>query len=526
MLRAFCAESTMPNKRLAMRHIKDILRLKLEAKLSHRQISRSLGIGVGTVSTYAKRALEVGITWPLPEGLSDNELECMLFPDAKINTRHGRVMPDCANIHNELKNPLVTKQLLWEEYKEVHGEAGYQYSQFCGYYREWRSKLQRSMRQIHLAGEKMFVDYSGSTVPIVNPDTGEVRNAEIFVAILGASSYTFAMASWTQRKADWINAHVKAFEFFGGVPEIVVPDQLRSAVSKPGRYEPEVNQSYQHMATHYKTAIIPARPYKPKDKAKAENAVLIVQRWILARLRHQTFFTLADLNRTIRVLLDDLNTRKLKKLPGTRLSQFESLDKPALKPLPAESYHYIEFKLARVNIDYHIEFEKHYYSVPHHLVKSQVEVQAGLESIAVFFKGQQVARHPRSLRQGGFTTDKCHMPENHRKHQEWSPSRLIAWGRKIGPATQSTVAYYLEQKQVPEQAYRACLGLLSLSKRFTPQRLEAACLRAEHINARRLSNIKSILESNMDQLPLPLAPTVTSPHSSDHQNVRGADYYH
>jgi len=510
-----------------MRHIKDILRLKLEAKLSHRQISRSLNIGVGTVSTYAKRAVELELIWPLPVSMSENELEQLLFPAAKLNGKHGRVIPDCPQIHQELKRKGVTKQLLWEEYKQVHGDAGYQYSQYCGYYREWRSKQKRSMRQIHLAGEKLFVDYSGATMPIVNLHTGESRSAEIFVAILGASNYTFAIASWTQRKADWINAHVKAFSFFGGVPEIVVPDQLRSAVSKPGRYDPGINVSYQHMASHYKTAIIPARPLKPKDKAKAENAVLIVQRWILARLRHQTFFTLADLNRTIKVLLDDLNRRPFKKLPGSRLSQFEALDKSALKPLPAKHYEYVEFKLARVNIDYHIEFDKHYYSVPHHLVKSQVEVQASQDSVAIFFKGQQVARHARSLRQGGFTTDTHHMPETHRKHQTWTPERLISWGAKIGPATQSIVRDMLEQKKVPEQAYRVCLGLLSLAKKYTPQRLEAACLRAQHINARRLANIKSILESNMDQLPLPLSPQASqTPQTESHRNVRGADYYH
>ena len=507
-----------------MRHIKDILRLKLEAKLSHRQISRSLNIGVGTVSTYAKRAVELELSWPLPVSMSENDLEQLLFPAAKLNGKHGRVIPDCPLIHQELKRKGVTKQLLWEEYKQVHGDTGYQYSQYCGHYREWRSKQKRSMRQIHLAGEKLFVDYSGATVAIVNPDTGEIRSAEIFVAILGASNYTFALASWTQRKADWIDAHVKAFGFFGGVPEIIVPDQLRSAVSKPDRYEPGINVSYQHMASHYKTAIIPARPIKPKDKAKAENAVLIVQRWILARLRHQTFFTLFDLNRTIKVLLDDLNRRPFKKLPGSRLSQFESLDKPALKALPLKHYEYLEFKLARVNIDYHIEFDKHYYSVPHHLVKTQIEVQASKDSIAIFFKGQQVARHARSLRQGGFTTDVHHMPEAHRKHQTWTPERLLSWAGRIGPSTQSLVMHLLEQKKVPEQAYRACLGLLSLARKYSSERLEAACLRAHHIKAPRLANVKSILESNMDQIPLPLNPQ--TPHTESHHNVRGADYYH
>jgi transposase len=514
----------MPNTRLAMRHIKEILRLKLEAKLSHRQIARSLGIGVGTVSTYGKRASALGLCWPLPAEMSDNDLEQLLFPSPQLSARHGRVMPDCAAIHLELKRKGVTKQLLWEEYKQAYGDAGYQYSQYCGYYREWCAQQKRSMRQIHRAGEKLFVDYSGATVVIVNPDTGEIRSAEIFVATLGASNYTFATASWTQRKADWIDAHVKAFEFFGGVPEIIVPDQLRSAVSRPCRYEPTINASYQHMASHYRTAVIPARPLKPKDKAKAENAVLIVQRWILAKLRHHTFFTLAELNLTIKSLLEDLNQRPFKKLPGCRLSQFEMLDKPALKPLPATRYEYLEFKLARVNIDYHIEFDKHYYSVPHHLVKTQVEIQASREGVAIFFKDQQVARHARSQRQGGFTTHTQHMPEAHQRHQQWTPKRLLSWAGTIGPETHAMVELFLQRKQVPEQAYRACLGLLSLAKQYTPARLEAACLRAHHIKALRLANIKSILQSNMDQLPLPLEPQAQA--SESHSNVRGANYYH
>lgn len=514
----------MPNKRLAMRHIKEILRLKLEAKLSHRKISRCLSIGVGTISLYSQRAKEVGLTWPLPADLSDNDLEQLLFPSPKVSGRHGRIPPDCAAMHQELKRKGVTKQLLWEEYKQVYGNAGYQFSQYCNYYRDWLHQQKRSMRQIHNAGEKLFVDYSGATVPIVNPDTGEIRCAEIFVAVLGASNYTFAVASWTQRKADWIEAHTKAFEFFGGVPEIVVPDQLRSAVSKPCRYEPTINASYQHMASHYKTAIIPARPLKPKDKAKAENAVLIVQRWVLAKLRHHTFFTLADLNHAIAVLVDDLNRRPFKKLPGTRLSQFEALDQPALKPLPAQRYEYLDFKQARVNIDYHIEFDKHYYSVPHHLVKSQVEVQASRDSVAIFFKGQQIARHARSLRQGGFTTYKTHMPEAHQHQQSWTPQRLMNWGKRIGSSTEKMVVVLLEHKQHPEQAYRACLGLLNLAKQYSPDRLEAACLRALHINAPRLKNVKSILKSNMDQLPLPTHPEQST--MDVHPNVRGSDYYH
>ena len=514
----------MPNKRLVMRQIKDILRLKFEAKLSHRKISSSLKIAVGTISIYTKRASELGLSWPLPSEISDSELEKLLFPAPKAGGRLGRITPDCPSIHQELKQKGVTKQLLWEEYKQAHGDAGYQFSQYCGYYRHWLQSQQRSMRHVHKAGEKLFVDYSGSTVAIVNPRTGEVRFAEIFVAVMGASNFTFVIASWTQRKADWIDAHVKAFEFLGGVPEIVVPDQLRSAVSKPCRYEPEINISYQHMASHYSTVIIPARPLKPKDKAKAENAVLIVQRWILAKLRHQTFFTLAELNIVIKALLIDLNQRPFKKLPGSRLSQFELLDEPALKPLPASAYEYIEFKLARVNIDYHFEFEKHYYSVPHHLVKSQVELQVSRDGIAVFFKGNQVARHGRSQRLGGFTTQTVHMPEAHQQHQKWTPQRLISWGAKIGQYTEKMVHKLLRQKRHPEQAYRACLGLLNLSKQYTSTRLEAACQRALHINAPRLKNIKSILKSNMDQLPLPI--DVQEVNTDSHANVRGSYYYH
>ena len=344
----------MPAERTTMRLIKEILRLKFEANLSLRQIARSLKIGLGTASLYVNRAQDVGLSWPLPSNMDDKALELALFPDRQPCTQSGYVEPDYAAMYQELKRKGVTKQLLWEEYKHLHGDSGYQYSQFCQRYRDWLGRQKRSMRQVHKAGEKLFVDYCGPTVAIVNPDTGEVREAQIFVATWGGSNYTYAQATWTQSKADWIEAHVNAFEFFGGVPEVIVPDQLKSAVAQHCRYEPKINRSYQHMASHYKTAIIPARPYKPKDKAKVENAVLVVERWIIARLRHQTFFTLAELNQHIRCLLDDLNRRPFKKLPGCRLSQFEALDKPAMRSLPCVRYRYTEFKLVRVNIDYHI----------------------------------------------------------------------------------------------------------------------------------------------------------------------------
>ncbi len=366
-----------------MRTIKAVLRLKFEAKLSLRQIARSLKIALGTVTLHLNRASAAGLSWPLPADMDDQALEAALFPNQSSSLR-ARVEPDYAAMHKELKRKGITKQLLWDEYKQLHGDKGYQYSQYCQHYRDWIGTLKRSMRQVHKAGEKLFIDYCGPTLPIVNPETGECHEAQIFVTCWGASSYTYAEASWSQKKGDWIQAHVNAFEYFGGVPEILVPDNLKSATTKACRYEPVINASYQHMAKHYKTVIIPARPYKPKDKAKAENAVLVVERWIMARLRHMTFFTLAALNQQIRLLLKDLNQRPFQKLPGSRLSQFELLDKPAMRALPATRYEYIEFKLARVNIDYHIEYEKHFYSVPHHLVKHQVELQATRDGVAVF----------------------------------------------------------------------------------------------------------------------------------------------
>ncbi len=512
-----------------MRVIKEVLRLKFEAKLSLRQIASSLKIALGAVSEHLKRAAAAGLSWPLPSDMSDQALEAALFPNHTKSAQAKQVKPDYAAMHEELKLKGVTKQLLWEEYKQIHGDKGYQYSQFCQHYRDWVGTLKRSMRQTHKAGEKLFIDYCGPTLPIVNPDTGEYRNAQIFVACWGASTYTYAEASWSQKKGDWIEAHVNAFEYFGGVPEILVPDNLKSAITKACRYEPEINTSYQHMASHYKTVVIPARPYKPKDKAKAENSVLIVQRWIMARLRHMTFFTLVELNQNIRLLLSDLNQRPFQKLPGSRLSQFELLDKPAMRALPSTRYEYIEFKLVRVNIDYHIEYDKHFYSVPHHLVKHQVEVQATRDGVALFFKGKQIARHARSYSQSIFTTDSTHMPEAHRKQQEWTPERLISWAKDLGPHVLIVAQQMFARKKHPEQAYRSCLGLLNLSKQYDTQRLERACQRAVTIGSPSVKSIKSILKQGIDQIDLPFDEdneSAEEPSADEHENIRGSEYYH
>ena len=519
----------MPTERTSMRIIREVLRLRFEAKISQRQIARSLNIGLGTVSLHLSRAKASGLTWPLPEDLDDQKLETLLFPNQLPTARTWLVEPNYADIHLELRRAGVTKQLLWEEYKQIHGDNGYQYSQYCQRYRDWVLTLKRSMRQVHKAGEKLFIDYCGPTIPIVNPNTGEILNAQIFVATWGASSYTYAEATRTQSKPDWIQSHVNAFEFFGGVCEILVPDNLKSAVTKACRYEPIINSSYQHMASHYKTVIIPARPYKPKDKAKVENAVLVVERWIMARLRHQTFFTIAELNIQIRFLLEDLNSRPFKKLPGSRRSQFELLDQPAMQPLPAGGYQFTEFKLARINIDYHLEYDKHFYSVPHHLVKHQVEVRATRDVITVFFKAKQIARHTRSRREWGYTTDSNHMPKAHQKHAQWSPDRLLNWAKDLGPNVVLMTQVMLDKKAHPEQAYRACLGLLNLARKYDVNRLDKACERAIAIGSPNTKSVKSILKEKIDQLTLPYDDknkSAVDEICEDHDNIRGPQYYH
>ena len=507
-----------------MRKLTEILRLRYEAQLSHRAIARSVDIGLGTVSLYLKRFQASGLSWPLSAQIDEVQLAQQLFPNGAPKPRHDLVEPDFAEIHQELKRKGVTRQLLWEEYRGCYPEQGYGYTQFCQRYKDWRGKLRLSMRQVHKAGEKLFVDYAGQTVAIVNPQGGECRKAHVFVAVLGASNYTYAEATWTQSLSDWLGSHIRAFEFLGGVTQLVVPDNLKSGVSKACRYEPDVNPSYQHLAGYYGTVILPARPYKPKDKAKAEAGVQLVERWILARLRHQTFFTLSDLNHTIRQLLERLNHRPFKKLPGTRRSQFEALDQPALLALPKDRYELTEIKLARVNIDYHLEFDQHYYSVPCALVREQVEVQATSELLRVRHRGKQVACHVRSRRKGGFTTCAEHMPKRHRKHQQWTPGRLLNWAQDTGPEVLVFVQQLLKGRAHPEQGYRACLGVLNLSRSYGAERLNAACARALQLKALRVKSVRSILQQGLDQVPLEVESE--GPAIGPHENVRGAHYYH
>jgi transposase len=513
----------MSGKRITMRKIKDILRLRHEGGLSIRQIKASTKVSVGAIQKLLVKADVLGLGWPLGPELTDNQLARLFYPEADTRASSRFEVPDWSVIHQALKAKGMTKQLLWEEYTEQYPNRCYSYSQFCDRYRHWHGLQKRSMRQSHKAGEKCFVDYCGPTVPIVNAQTGEIRPAQVFVAVLGASNHTYAEGTWTQKLPDWLASHVRMFEYFGGSTAMVVPDNLKSGVSRACRYDPDLNPSYQQWAEHYQTAVVPARPYKPKDKSKAEVAVQIVERWILARLRHHTFFSLAELNQCIRVLLDELNEKPFKQLPGNRREAFEQLDKPALKALPAQPYRYVHIKPVKVNIDYHVQYQQHHYSVPHQYVGERLELHASDTLITLYFHQQSVATHVRAHR-SGMTTEPAHMPTRHRKHQQWTPGRLKNWARDIGPATLAWVDAQLSTKRHPEQAYRVCLGLLSLSRAYPRERLEAACRIANKAGLIRLKQVRSILQSNRDQLPDQLELQTELPQ--DHENIRGPKTFH
>ncbi len=507
-----------------MRKIREILRLKHEIGLNVRQIARSCSVSRSTVYEYLSYATEAGLSWPLEEGMDEAKLERLLFKSELPVISEVRPLPDWADIHMELKSRKhVTLTLLWEEYKASYPENGYQYSQFCERYGRWKGVLDVCMRQEHRAGEKMFIDYCGQTVPVVNPETGEIRNAEIFVAVLGASSYTFAEATWSQALPDWIGSHQRAFAYFHGVTELLIPDNLKSGVNKTCRYEPDLNLTYQAMAEHYGTAVIPARVRKPKDKAKVEAGVLLVERWILAALRNRTFFSLGELNGAIEELLVRLNNKAFKKLPGSRRSQYETLDLPALKPLPAALFEYADWKKAKAGIDYHVEVDRHYYSVPYQLSQKKLEIRITASIIEVFYRSNRVASHCRSYVKGRHTTVPGHMPKSHREYLKWTPERLLGWASKTGPSAERLAEAIMRSKFHPQQGFRSILGILRLTKTYDDKRVDAACSRALEIGSRSYKSVASILKNNLDQKPL--QGKVIEHEPIDHPNIRGSRYY-
>lgn len=514
----------MATERLSMRKTKEILRHKWALNLAYREVALSVGVSLGAVWLAVHRATEAGLDWSTVDGMDEGALEAKLYA-REAQPDRVRPVPDCARIDLERRRVGVTLELLHLEYLEQSPD-GYSYTQFCEYYRRWLARQRLSMKQIYRGGEKGFVDYSGKRPRLTDPKTGERQEVEFFVAVLGASSFTYAEATATQRSQDFIASHVRAIEYWGGVPALFVPDQLRSGVSGPHRYEPEIQRTYEEMAEHYGTAVLPARPRSPRDKAKVEVAVQIAQRWILARLRNETFFSLGALNERIGELLEEMNDRVMRRYGKSRRQLFVELDRPALRPLPAQRFVWGEWKNAGVNIDYHVEIEHHYYSVPFTLVRERVEVRT-TATIEVFLKGQRVASHQRSHVRGGFSTNPEHMPKIHRDHAEWTPTRMIQWAETVGPRTAELVTAIIHEKLHPEHGYRAGLGILRLAKRHGEVRLEAACARAVVVRARTVHSVESILKKGLDRQPLP--PSLTAPEpprpTVQHENVRGPEYY-
>lgn len=513
----------MPTRPLTMHQIRESLRLAA-AGLSQPQIARALKLSLGVVNKYLQAARAAGVSWPLPDHLSDRQLRELLFPDKHREVALEKIAPDFALVHQELKRKGVTRHLLWEEYATQYPERHYSYTRFTELYRAYCRRLRLSMRQTHRAGEKLFVDYAGPTVEVISPETGQARAAQIFVAVLGASNYTFAEATWTQSLPDWIGSHTRALAFIGGAPEIAVIDNLKSGVTLADRYEPILNRSYQEMLAHYGMAAVPARVGRPRDKAKVEFGVQLVERWILARLRHRQFFSLPELNQAIRVLLEDLNHRPFKKLPGSRRSQFEALDRPALKPLPESHYEYAEWlSPRRLPPDYHLEIDGHYYSAPYQLIDRRLDVRLTTSGVEIFHEARRVALHPRSDRRGAHTTNPEHMPHSHRLYQrEQTPETILKRAEQIGPATCELVQVILRTLPILAQSAPSCFGLLSLAGRYTPERLEAACRRALTSGAHSRRSVLAILQNQLDRLPPEEAEPKALPQ---HSNIRGADYY-
>jgi len=497
--------------------IKDVIRLKSEGTLSHEQIAAALGVSKGAVSKYAALAGAAGLDWATVREWDEKQLAARLLPRSTAATPFFE--PDWGRIHLELSRKGVTLMLLWEEYAAAHpDQRTWRYSQFCEPYKAYARTLRRSMRQHRRAGEKLFVDYAGSTVPLVDGS-----RAHVFVSAMAASSYTFACATPAEKLEHCVDAIARALAFYGGVPQLIVPDQPRALISQPDRYEPGAHRTLLDLARYYGTSILPARPRSPKDKAAVESAVQVVTRWILARLRHQRFDSVGQVDHAIAGLLPMLNDRPFQKLPGSRASVFAELDHPALQPLPIDRYELARFKTVKVHIDYHVDIDGHRYSAPHPLVGQALEARVTARGVELLLRGNRVAAHALSSKRGGFTTVDGHMPAAHRAHRDWSPARLIDWGSRIGVSTGEVVTRILKAHKHPEHGYRACLGLLNLAKRYGNDRLEAACQLALSLGSHRYQHVREVLANNRDRLA-PSAETAdwTSPA---HANLRGPGYY-
>ena len=519
----------MPTERIAMRRVRELLRLTRDAGLSVSEVARRMGLARSTLREMHQRLERSGLPWPLPLDLTDAELEARLYGEA--GSKRGdrrRPEPDWAALNRELKRKHVTLQILWDEYIEAHPD-GYRYSRFCELYRGFEARLPVTMRQTHLGGDKLFVDYAGDTVPVIlDARVGLVRPAHIFVAVMGGSSLTFAQASWTETLPDWIDAHVGAFAYFGGAARLLVPDNPKVAIIKSCFYDPQVNRTYGEMAAYYDTAVLPARPRRPRDKAKVEAAVRIVERWLLGALRHRRFSSLAEVNAAIAQLLVRLNEQRVLRYIGrTRRQLFEEIDAPRLKALPAEPYALAEWRVRKVGLDYHVDFDGHFYSVPYRHARATVEVRATLRTLEVFLKGERIAAHLRGSGDGKHTTLSEHMPSSHRRYADWTIERILREARALGPSVDLLCQLILEHRPHPEQGFRSCMGIVSLAKAFGAVRLEAACRRALELGVRSYGSVKSILDNRLDGQPIrrPGEADGDAP-VLDHPNIRGSGYYH
>ncbi len=515
----------MPKKRVKMRKLREVFRLKFEERRKHREIATACKISPGTVSDMVCRFGEAGLEWPTK--LSDEELENALYSSSAstVKETESRPVPDWNEVHRELQNPKVhlTLHQLWKEYKQQNPENHYSYSSFCEQYKSWANKLEPVMRQTHKFGEKCFVDFAGDRLPIIDPDTGEVREAEIFVATLGASNYLYCDVCWSQDLPNWLRMHVNLMDYLKGCPAVLVPDNLKAGVTKACYYEPSVNISYEELGKHYGVAIIPTRVAKPKDKAKVEGGVLIVEREILAPLRKRTFVGLCEAREALWEKLEEVNSRPFQKLEGSRRELFEKYEKPELRPLPKYRFDEGIWLQAKVHIDYHIQVKGHYYSVPYSYIGRRLEVRLTSSTVTAFWQSERIASHKRNFKKSGHTTLDEHMPEHHRRQKDWTPAKVASWAESIGPETHALVSGILARRRHPEQGVRACLGVMSLRRKFNAERLERACRRAVLAGAFSYQSVDSILKKNLDSQPLPEAkPQRPIGH---HENVRGSAYY-
>jgi transposase len=506
-----------------MRKLREVLRLTMGSGMPERQVGIALGIGKGTVNDIVHRAKAAGVGWPIPDDLDDVALEAKLYPP-RVPSGTIRPLPDWAEIHREMAKKGVTLALLWEEYRADNPDA-LGYSQFCNLYREWTKKLDVVMRHEHKAGERLFTDFAGDTIPIYKRATTMVDfDANLFVSAMGISTLIYAEALTSEALDEWTMAHVNSFEGMGAVPHITVPDNLRSAVTKAHRYEATINRTFEEMATHYGTCVIPARARKPRDKAKVENSVLLAERWIIARLRKRKFYSLGELNEAIRECVAIINAKPFKKIPGSRNSLFAELDRPAMLPLPSQRYEFGEWKSYKVPFDYHLPAVGQYWSAPHHLVGHKVEIRISARSIEIFTKTKRVASH---LRVPGTTkryvTDPAHMPKSHREHAEWTPERMIAWAAKTGPETKAFVAELLASRPHPEHGYRSVLGIIRLEKKHGAERVEKATKRARALRSYSYHSVESILKNNLEDRPLPERHRTR--RNRQHDNIRGPEHY-